>query len=411
MDLYLSNVKLEHEKLDKLYPRPTFPCSGCQDELILCWGDKRSPYLRHANKMEAKCMSNGESNIHKIAKIIICDYLNDGHRLEVKRTCHTCQNTSFFVVPIENLKYFPEVQYKSSRFDVAGINSINHIEFGMEIKHTHSTTNDADRNDFNWSEFSANHVITMYLEGWINVILDDLRELNCKTCSDRIKEVHSIYKLFGIPDECTRTDTGENQENSETYISPSEGKLNTIARTLGYLQTYIPYKYNSSRMIDIAILGKYETEVEYWTCNNIEPFDGPEKRLHYSSRKELVEIGRCLKCSQYHDVKQYKPFCMKCFRKISQIDEIVIEENPVCDDCPIPKDQKKWIYVSNDIKIYLLGKIQWLNDIKNQDDSVCSICKGLKDPCCRQYTNYFYERKGICEFCVYTKMKSDGVVI
>lgn len=275
-------------EMERGYPRPRGECDGCQLPIVLCWGEKTTPYWRHISKEGCDITNPGESQIHKLAKSYLCNFLTSGGRLEVVTRCTRCGLSKRKNVK-RCTKYQLEVKVRGGSFDVCGISKDEMI--GFEIAHTHKTTNLKSRSIYEWYEFKANH------------ILDQL---------DR-KDVVTQLTLYDI-----RTDRVCNLEDNELCVDHL-----TIAKRLGYYKILTRYPREILRILDEASTGYYIPDREWWSLKShqhpynviIEGWQLTKTRF-FNTYGELVVRERCLRCDlPRKGIELGRPFCRKCYTK------------------------------------------------------------------------------------------------
>jgi len=108
----------------------------------------------------------GESFIHKLAKTAMCDYLNIGGKIMTENARE-----------ISRLRWITESGPGKFRFDIGGHDDQNVLQFGIEIYHTHRTSNLTARREIPWIEISALDVLRLLdvIEIPSYVVLRDLR--------------------------------------------------------------------------------------------------------------------------------------------------------------------------------------------------------------------------------------------
>lgn len=363
MDYTSSSSSFIQQIKDDGYPRPTTKCPVCGGTLIFCCGEKIRPHFRHASNPNSSCSGgSGESVMHKYAKEIICGYLNSGHILHVEGKCQKCPHSWNYQIPTYGLIFKEEQKYKTSKFDVAAIDQNYQVVCGIEIFHTHKTTNVKDRNELRWFEFSAEDVIEMNSKKLTeNIILD--RRTTCNECC-----------LLHM-------------------------ELDNIARTLGYLSN-VPYEYPGSRIMDMAMMGKYQLHIDHW-------INYPKKQSYEILSKSeqnycwnyLIEKGICLKCKEPHNVTRCIPYCRPCFDYNKQ------------------HNYRKRKDITTEQRDFLREKIKWLSSIPDTDQR----CIGCVDCHCKtKYVKspiWYYDHKKkistykeICEHCLNERMERDGLI-
>lgn len=202
----------EHEKGGLLYPRPKIKCDGCGKDLIVCWGKKMPPYIRHLSTVNCGYRYTTESIEHYTAKKLLVSYLNNGKSIKFKKQC--CGRESYRIskyklrISGEALKI---VKWKSehtingdgkyNRLDVAATCKSKHALFCIEVFHTHRTSEGTLRDNIPWVEVNATEVISKIDSKVSSIKLSDVRifpECTCieqKILKDRLKRQRDIILL------------------------------------------------------------------------------------------------------------------------------------------------------------------------------------------------------------------------
>lgn len=340
----------------RLYPRPKDKCDLCTNDIILCWGKTINPYWRHLTKFSANDHSpNSESFNHKFSKEILIKHLSTNRKIKF---FHNCKQ-EFINIPQVAVSFQSEVKYKDCIFDVGCLDANNNLVFGIEVYHTHKTSNTKTRNDIEWVEVKSNDVLNL---------LDSVNlpnEIQLNDCRERL---------------CCA-------------MNFNEWDMESIAKGLDYIVEYT--ECEALNMVSVAMHGYYEIK-RYWVL---------EENTSYSINKKLwLEfLGRkkCMSCSKSCDTKIYKPFCLKCFKKYNN-DELEIESIEIA-------------YIVQ-MKNKLRKRFEWLDNIEDGEGHiVCKICEGKICATDEKYSKYFkqgsnfvnqytlwfgYKKKCICTVCL-----------
>ena len=136
------------------WPRPRFPCSCCDGELVLCWGDVLRPYLRHVVGGK-DCSGSGEGIVHRLAKEGLAEYLLGGERViftDVYPRRATVSVSAGGSVEMEH------ILSDGGRADIALLDAAGKAEAIIEIMDSHMT--DSPRPE-PWYEVRANSVFKL----------------------------------------------------------------------------------------------------------------------------------------------------------------------------------------------------------------------------------------------------------
>lgn len=290
MPTSLKDIVNKHISSNKLYPRPTVTCVECNEIVIVCWGKKVNPYIRHKTNPK-KCKSKiGDLYFHNMTIEILCEYLNQGRKVIYERKCKTCSGV--IKLDINAKRYEKEVSFTGCRFDIAGFID-DKISFGIEVYNKHRTSNIKNRNFVEWTEVRADDILRELSEGdKQEIILEDIREIICEKCNKIV-----IPKCVKIEE--PKFSLYEIEENTKTQL---KGEYLDIAQKLGYL--IIEYSVEDQKIKDIITLGKYIKPYQKWKSN------GPVVDNFILNNK------RCLKCIKKYEISKSNPFCHSCLREI-----------------------------------------------------------------------------------------------
>lgn len=156
----------------------------CNGKVIFCKGEKIVPYFRHIDE-KSSCSgginNEGETRLHKEAKKIIFEKLNENKTLTFEKKCNRCDYSTHQI----NLKNGKCIEEHTFNFngdkkiaDVACVDGEN-ISYIVEIKHTHGTKEGTRPEP--WCEFKAEAVV-------INNSFICLRDYLCQKCIDKEKQ-------------------------------------------------------------------------------------------------------------------------------------------------------------------------------------------------------------------------------
>lgn len=165
--------KKDHEKKhgrDSQERKPREECPECGEEIYLKWGPIRThPYWSHNRAIDTPGAPGAcgwqpriqypESEEHIKGKQIACDLLNRG-LLKIETRCSECGAHEITGPP--QMVYRTEVsdtRRGACRWDVAGLNALEEVVVGVEIKHSHETDRRLERSHVWWAELSASDLL------------------------------------------------------------------------------------------------------------------------------------------------------------------------------------------------------------------------------------------------------------
>jgi hypothetical protein len=323
MSLYqkeLLKIKTAHEAAGLTYPRPTKICDSCNEDLVLCWGNEISLYVRH--KSDKSCEKTAtESFLHKWAKELLVTSLNRGDSISFVTNCSRCMSEVLTLIPDEKeLEFKEEVSYISptgerSIFDVAGLDSEGKVIFGIEVFYKHRTTRITAREGIPWVEVRAENVITTL----VNSVGSDFK-------LPSIRNISSCRDKYCIP-------------------------LEDLAFKLNYAFLNRKYACEARRLVDIAIRGSYVADTVGYNSTNWSEDDPPYMRQGPEIWAAFLRRKCCLRCGGKDDNVAFgRSYCLSCYKEIRRI-----EDN-------YEKEEDR-ILVSDDIKRQLRVAFSWLNQV------------------------------------------------
>lgn len=240
----------------------------------------------------ARTSKKSESDKHRMAKNLICNYLNDGFDICIDTGCK--KHKKLIILNSCGNNVSQEVRYKNeygvSIFDVMW--NTNTGIYGVEIYASHKAE-DQTRVGVTWVEVRASEVIRkMNTVNIQSVKLRDIRQ--CTLCAeDGMITSNPMYKnhLNGY------TEDGFRIAMELSLVKVIDG--NTLPK-----YDLIMYEIMTNRVVKSIV---------YWksTMGVLTP----------SEKKRLIEHGRCLSCGKSKRKKKYmmasKPLCRICYyRKI-----------------------------------------------------------------------------------------------
>lgn len=363
----------------KLYPRPILNCDKCLEEVILCWGDLRNPYLRHLNKKKHDHKPCIESFEHKISKELLINHFTENLTKEYDNFfLHYCNNQKIFL-PKECVEFKPEVKFENIIFDIGCFDSQKNLIFGIEIYKTHKSDNIDVRNKINWVEISSSNILK-YFSGKTSY----LKDLSVKECCKKyltydIEQIAVILNFLEY----------KKAKNIDCILNIDQ---------FGYYQSYKIWKFIECEYD----LNKAEIDIlnAKNNVNNKKENDVNEclkKNINKNLLRELKYRNKCLKCKKKHNFNISTPYCKKCTE--------IIHKNPI----EIIKNNVK------DIKHEIKNKLFWIKNIP--DSTICST-NNNKDYCFKcnknhimvsfkNYYNIYYKK--ICYDCLDKEIEKRGI--
>lgn len=165
------------------YPRPTLPCKECGGTLVLCYGEKVQPYMRHKYNNKNCKGGSGEGILHRLAKSLVVDFLNNNGELVTTNRCMYCPHIYEDTFSGEAKE---EVSIGNSRVDVAIFHEGEIVSI-VEVFDTHRTINVEERNKYSWCEVSAQSLIEALdvVEVPSRIELKDMLEMYCDDCTQK----------------------------------------------------------------------------------------------------------------------------------------------------------------------------------------------------------------------------------
>lgn len=165
------------------YPRPTLPCTECGGTLVLCYGEKVQPYMRNKTSNKNCKGGSGEGILHRLAKQLLVDFLNENGELVTTSQCIYCP---YIYKETFSGEAKEEVSIGNSRADVAIFHEGEIVSL-VEIFDTHRTVNTEERNKYPWREVSAQSLIEVLdvLEVPKKIELKNMLKIHCNDCEKK----------------------------------------------------------------------------------------------------------------------------------------------------------------------------------------------------------------------------------
>jgi hypothetical protein len=170
-----------------------YKCFECNDDIIFKKGVKVIPHFSHKPKSNCSYFSNGESDEHKNAKIILKYIIDNNIPLFINRQCGLCNDIkeySIFKVEASSIQLEHRFEYNGLKIaDVAMIKD-GDISYVFEILKTHKTKEEDRYGE--WFEINAEDLIDSYTNYIDKINLICAREY-CKKCNDcNIQQLDTI---------------------------------------------------------------------------------------------------------------------------------------------------------------------------------------------------------------------------
>lgn len=350
----MDTIVEEHEKKERAYPRPQIDCPDCGEKVIICWGEKIDPYLRH--KAKTDCKPSAESWMHKEAKRRLCKFLNE------EGICHFVHGCNGVLVTPPRINYEEEVTFGKSRLDIGGIDKNGKTVFDIEIFCTNKTTNLTDRDGIFWVEVESIEVLSsLDLAKMPKEIT--LKDVSKKRCCPKSESRGPRILKFDVEDR------------------------KEMAIRLGYMKRIHTERYFF--ILLLAMNGKAVRTTEEW-------FSGTKEKADRREWLSFLEHEKCLHCGEHWETSWYKPYCLPCY--------ILVENNKV--------DFEDKVEISRHVKIDLKKRLSWLNDVKNViiPSAPCSMCNKLNiHTDLPTYVTWFGKQKLLCWDCLDHRLEKDGI--
>ena len=287
------------EQLTKKRGKPRSFCADCGNEMVLCAleSEKVTPYWRHLSEGIDHRPSNGESEIHKYAKHLLCDFLQSGGTVVFGNDHVKIPKATTIKTEVKHTSKLPP--YDTCIFDIACME----VNIGIEILHTHKTTNITGRNDVKWYEVSAVEVI------------NKLNDLEC----DSVKLVN--VRQYEVQ-ECVLPTPIELKDGCKPYPKIT---FEQLSRESGYTLEGLILGMKSKFILYRDHRDKLPAELALKECRNKKKFiyeviwwgSTKDTKLTQDIKDELNRHGRCLCCGKVQTEHKicYRPLCVSCFKK------------------------------------------------------------------------------------------------
>lgn len=215
---------------ENTWPRPRRPCSSCEGELVLCWGQERKPYARHLTNRSGNCTGGGEGALHLWAKEDLADYLSQENELRFFSRCQKCKaNVRLDSVPVKSNERTVKTEHRLSTGGIADIAVCAGNEtVVIEVLSTHRTAPVDGESPLGrpepWYEVEANAVLRMLKYNSSYGDLECVRDRLCPKCESREKRRKTL-RQWTLYD-------GKRKEKTFEEASSDIGYRNKILRKL-----------------------------------------------------------------------------------------------------------------------------------------------------------------------------------
>lgn len=333
-----SLLKEKHENAGRSYPRPRSSCEECSGSLVLCWGNiHEKPYFRHISSNRSGCKGGGgESAFHSLTKELLCNYLNQGGRIEYSTLCEQCSRFTHSLLPLnEKEQWKEEVSYSTIRFDLAAVVD-NEVKTGIEIYVSHRTLSTEERNKILWIEVDYSEILSLLDANELptKIILKNIQTIStcslsyCMPLFEIAKRLgylsenerwqlkckewnNSLWEAFLVRGKCLRcslpakTSKGKpfciscyysiheslSSKGEKDPVNLNDLSISTIAQDLGYL-----FSDGKWLLIPLVQNNEYMKTSALWDT--------------------LRKIGRCIRCEKRYNVSRGKPYCLRCYKEL-----------------------------------------------------------------------------------------------
>lgn len=351
----------------RLYPRPQDKCNQCDQSVILCWGEKIIPYWRHVAQTNStrNHKPDGESLCHKHAKEKLITFLTQKKTVLFSHKC----NQKITQIPPNAVTFKPEVKYKNCVFDIGCLDSDNKLLFGIEIYHTHKTSNVKFRNEIGWCEVKADQVLNLLDSNIMPKELLLVDHSNQPCCVEDFKS-------------CSLVD---------------------LSKKLGYYNERTDI--NVLKIISIVTRGYYKVS-KCWDFSRNKNY-----RYNRALWDEFISRGKCMYCKKDCNTSMYRPLCRNCWKK---------EKGGKFED------KEEILFVDKNTISNLKRQLSWINGINGSGNhfTLCDFCQGatsgVNNDTYKDYYNggnyvpqyllWFDDKKRICTVCLDEQFKERGII-
>jgi|DEB0MinimDraft_10_1074344.scaffolds.fasta_scaffold47726_3 hypothetical protein len=218
-----------------------YKCSDikCREPLVFCKGDFKLEYFRHYPSSTCKNYKeriSNEGELHKRAKEVVKELLDNGAMLDIERRCGRCRKTkihSFFKGDCEIvLECRLDPPYETRVADIALVNPDKTIKSIIEIYSSNETNEENRPDDIEWCEINTKQFNDEFLNEKIKKSVNDNIVINfdCNrkwTCFECIKKMELIrieaeQRAYAI--ECKRQERLEQERLRQIKIAYEKEK-------------------------------------------------------------------------------------------------------------------------------------------------------------------------------------------
>jgi len=281
----------------------TFTCLGCNDRMCLVKGGIiRGTHFRHiVAKGETMSCSGGESDIHKLAKMLIVEHLSS-ISFVTKCECNMPVAIRFG----SECKAVEEQSFGTRKLDVGILQHIDNEEEkvigGIEVHHTHLVDKEKkkDLTKLQWLEVEAEEVIRV-LSNAPSPVTNDymIRAINsnlvdCIAC-----------KQWRVESDALFAQTNGEQRIVRRYILPYNGKHFLREPFVEHL--IMKGKFKGQFFSDIA---KYNLGVI------LHALTSPDLRTEHRVTCSNLMYGHCYSCGKFNPlslIEKWRTFCKTCY--------------------------------------------------------------------------------------------------
>jgi len=185
-------------------------CPDCKKDLILCQGEIRAHHFRHVADNKQPCNyynSPTESQIHKDAKLLIKQLLEQKIPIKIVRNCSSCKGSEMYEIPelTESSSINLEFGFDYNGLKIADVAYIDNKDIVciFEIYKTHRTA--PEKRPEPWFEINATNLILQGNDP-SNPALTCIRKSKCEDClskykriQNRLRLIHYTYKMRNEP--------------------------------------------------------------------------------------------------------------------------------------------------------------------------------------------------------------------
>lgn len=206
-----------------------YKCSDpkCREPLVFCKGDVKLEYFRHhpsSNCRNYKEKITNESELHKRAKEVVKELLDNHAVLDIETNCNRCRLTKTCRIIKNNCEVVIECPlnppYETRKADVALVNPNNDIIFIIEIYHSSKTNEENRPDDIEWCEITTkqfdDELLTEKLKNSKNsTIVVDFKcskKYVCTKCVEEMQKNRQKQLERAIAIECERAKQKAEQE-------------------------------------------------------------------------------------------------------------------------------------------------------------------------------------------------------